>query len=104
MKGPQGFGLHGSSSTTGSIAEILSNHAKTIFVGNVILRIGFNLQDVNGSPMYPSMHVQTGTWFFTEQRAFTPQVPGHGSTHLFLWQALLDGQSEWTTHSGRQAT
>ena len=33
-----------------------------------------------------------------------PQVPGQGSTHLFLWQALFDGQSELTTHSGLQAT
>ena len=75
--------MHGSSSTTGSIAEKLASHANSFYI-NVILRLGFNLHDVNGSPMYPSMHVQTGTWFFTEQRAFTPQVPGHGSTHLFL--------------------
>ena len=36
--------------------------------------------------------------------ALIPQVPGQGSTHLFLWQALFDGQSELTTHSGLQAT
>lgn len=31
-----------------------------------------------------------------------PHVPGHGSTHLFLIQALIEGQSEFKTHSGRQ--
>lgn len=32
----------------------------------------------------------------------TPQRPGHGSWHFLLIQALLEGQSEFTTHSGRQ--
>ena len=54
--------------------------------------------------MYPSMQVQIGIWFLTLQMALTPQVPGHGSMHLFLWHALLEGQSELTTHSGLHAT
>lgn len=29
-----------------------------------------------------------------------PHVPGQGSLHLFRIQALLDGQSEFSTHSG----
>jgi len=31
-----------------------------------------------------------------------PQTPGQGSSHLFRLQALLDGQSWLSTHSGRQ--
>ena len=54
--------------------------------------------------MYPSKHVQVGMWFSTRQTALIPHVPGQGSTHLFLWHALLEGQSELTTHSGLQAT
>lgn len=34
--------------------------------------------------------------------AFWPQVPGHGSVHLFLTHALFEGQSEFKTHSGLQ--
>merc|ERR1711962_1037476 len=45
-----------------------------------------------------------GTWLLTLQIALTPQVPGQGSMHLFLWHALLEGQSECTTHSGLHAT
>ena len=33
--------------------------------------------------------------------AFTPQVPGHGSTHLLLEQACRRLQSELRIHSGR---
>jgi hypothetical protein len=43
-----------------------------------------------------------GIWFITEHSAFCPQVPGQGSTHLFLMQALSLGQSELSTHSGLQ--
>ena len=70
----------------------------------VYLRKGFNLHAVNGSPIYPSKQIHTGIWFRILQRALIPQSPGHGSIHLFLWHALLDGQSELTTHSGRHAT
>ena len=38
----------------------------------------------------------------TLHSAFIPQVPGQGSTHLLLTQALLRSQSELVTHSGRQ--
>lgn len=60
------------------------------------------LQYVNGSPVYPGMQVQEGKWLTTWQLAFWPQVPGQGSWHLFLMQALFEGQSELRTHSGRQ--
>ena len=48
--------------------------------------------------------MQVARWFLTLQMALIPQVPGHGSMHLFLWHALLEGQSELTTHSGLHAT
>ena len=70
----------------------------------VNLRIGLSLHAVNGSPIYPSTQVQEGMWFITLHWALIPHVPGQGSTHLFLWHALLEGQSELTTHSGLQAT
>lgn len=34
---------------------------------------------VNGSPMYPAMHVHVGTCIITEHVALIPQDPGHGS-------------------------
>ena len=65
---------------------------------------GFSLQETKGSPMYPSRQVHVAIWFFTLHWALIPQVPGQGSIHLFLWHALLDGQSELTIHSGLHAT
>lgn len=38
----------------------------------------------------------------TVHSAFWPQVPGQGSSHLFLMHALFLGQSLLRTHSGRQ--
>ena len=43
-----------------------------------------------------------GIWLRTRQYAFTPHKPGHGSWHLRLIQALSEGQSELTVHSGLQ--
>ena len=40
----------------------------------------------------------------TLHSALTPHNPGHGSTHLFLWHALSDGQSALMVHSGLHAT
>ena len=79
-----------------------ANNLVNIFI--VYLRKGFNLHAVNGSPIYPSKQIQTGIWFLILQRALIPHSPGQGSIHLFLWHALLEGQSELTTHSGRHAT
>lgn len=47
-------------------------------------------------------HVQTGKWLTTWHSAFWLQVPGHGSLHLFIMQALFETQSELTVHSGLQ--
>lgn len=66
------------------------------------LRLGTVLQYLNGSPVYPILQVQEGRWFTTWQSAFCPQVPGHGSWHLFRIHALSDAQSELITHSGLQ--
>lgn len=69
--GPQGLGSHGSSATTGSIA------------------IGFLLHAVNGSPMYPCMHVHDGMCESTLHTALVPHVPGQvvvmiGSVVLYV--------------------
>lgn len=36
------------------------------------------------------------------QLALFPQVPGHGSLHFWLMQALFKEHSELTVHSGLQ--
>lgn len=59
-------------------------------------------QNRYGSPWYPGKQSHRGKWLTVWQMAFVPQVPGQGSRHLFLTQALFDGQSEFKTHSGRQ--
>lgn len=59
---------------------------------------------MNGSPVYPVGQEQTGIWFTMSHWAFWPQVPGQGSKHLFLKQALSLGHSGLSTHSGRQAS
>lgn len=38
----------------------------------------------------------------TEHSAFWPQLPGQGSPHFILKQALSEGQSSFIAHSGRQ--
>lgn len=65
------------------------------------LRSGGNLlQYLNGSPVYPRMHVHEGKWFITWHKALSLHVPGQGSWHLLLMQALFEGQSDDKTHSG----
>lgn len=55
-----------------------------------------------GSPVRYSGHEHIGIWFETKHIADMPHVPGHGSWHLFLIQALFIAQSELTRHSGLQ--
>lgn len=81
--GPQGEGLHGSTT-----AGLTSG--------------GFGWQKVNGSPVKPSGHVHIGVWFITLQTALEPHEPGQGSLHISLMQAKLLGHSELTEHSGLQ--
>lgn len=64
--------------------------------------MGMILQYLKASPVYPGMQLHDGEWLITWQLAFVPQVPGQGSIHLFLMQALLEGHSELWTHSGLQ--
>ena len=73
------------------------------FVNDLPAR-GLSLQDVKGSPSYPGRHIHIAIWLLTLHWALIPQVPGQGSIHLFLWHALIEGQSELTTHSGLHAT
>lgn len=58
----------------------------------------------NAFPSIPLGHLHIETWLKTSQMALIPHVPGQGSTHLFLRQALSLGQSEFKTHSGRHST
>lgn len=52
-------------------------------------------------PDIPVGHAHIGMWLTTSHKAFSPHVPGQGSLHLFLMQALSFEQSEFKTHSGR---
>jgi hypothetical protein len=63
---------------------------------------GFGKQFENGSPVYPSGHVHTGTWLITAQFAPKPQEPGQGSLHFSFMQALLAAHSGLITHSDLQ--
>ena len=64
---------------------------------------GFTLtQLLKGSPVYPGGHWQMGLWLMTWHLALLPQVPGQGSAHFWLMQAVSWLQSELTTHSGLQ--
>ena len=64
--------------------------------------MGIKVQSLKASPVKPSGQEQIGMWLETEQIALIPQVPGQGSEHLFLIQALYIKQSLLTKHSGRQ--
>lgn len=64
------------------------------------LQIGRHLE--NGSPVKPGLQLHIGLWFTTWHKAFNPQVPGHGSIHFWLTQALFIEHSVEITHSGLQ--
>jgi len=66
------------------------------------LLIGIGEQAVNGSPVWPSLQVQIGTWLMTWQLALVPHDPGQGSRQRWRTQACWLGQSALSTHSGRQ--
>lgn len=46
--------------------------------------------------------MQYGLWLIVLHKAFSPQVPGHGSRHFWFEHALFGLQSESIEHSGRQ--
>jgi len=58
------------------------------------------VQRLNGSPVWPLLHVQIGIWLSTWQFAFKPHEPIHGSRHFWLMQANWLGHSALITHSG----
>lgn len=55
---------------------------------------------IKAFPFNPCGHLHMGIWLYTSHKAFWPQVPGHGSIHLFLMHALSWGHSLLRTHSG----
>lgn len=56
----------------------------------------------NGSPVKSGGQLHMGLWLTTLQVALNPHEPGQGSTHFWLLQACVRGQSELTMHSGLQ--
>lgn len=56
----------------------------------------------NALPCIPGGQLHIGMWALTSHSAFGAHVPGQGSLHLLLMQALSRLQSELRTHSGRQ--
>jgi len=64
--------------------------------------LGGTWHSLDGSPTYPSRQAHLGTWLRTLHTALIPQVPGQGSLHFWLMQALFDGHSLLRTHSGLQ--
>lgn len=76
---------------------------KTIFCSVLMTNVSpIMVQAAKGSPLRPWGHLQMGLWLTTEHSALTPQLPGQGSLHFWLTQALESSQSELTIHSGRQ--
>lgn len=57
---------------------------------------------VKGLPLYPGAQLQIGLWLTTIHFVFNPHGLGQGLIHLWSLHASWDGQSELTTHSGRQ--
>lgn len=110
--GPQGDGLQGSDAGGGDAVTLIKNKFEYKIVnlktGLMVSSMhylrggGFGKQLVNGSPVYPSGHVQTGVWFITLHCAPAPHDPGHGSLHFSLIQAKLLAHSALIRHSGRQ--
>lgn len=96
--GPQGFGWHGLRSISTRVNKWLEVH---LAQGSKYLLSATILHCRNGSPVKPDRQIQEGRWLITWHSALEPHVPGHGSTHLFLTQALFGGQSELSEHSGR---
>lgn len=64
------------------------------------LLIGWHI--TNGFPVYRFGQLQIGLCVTTIHFAPIPQVPIQGSRHFWLEHASVNGQSEFTVHSGRQ--
>jgi len=68
----------------------------------IIYNLHIWLHCTNALPVNPGGQLHIGLWLTTWHLALIPQVPGHGSRHFWLLQALLKMQSELTLHSGWQ--
>lgn len=82
--GPHGLGEHGWSFCRSGGVVGTSRHWK------------------NGSPVNPGGHVHVGICFETLHIAKLPQIPTHGSIHLYLTHANRSLQSSFTSHSRLQ--
>lgn len=68
--------------------------------GSNLLNRGMHL--VKGSPVNDSLQLQIGLWFLTTHIVLRPHALGQGSEHFCEIQALSNGHSALTTHSGLQ--
>lgn len=67
---------------------------------NVIPSMGWQL--IKALPVVPSGQVHIGIWLYTLHCAVCPHADIHGSSHLFLIQALFIAHSIFDKHSGLQ--
>lgn len=105
LLGPQGDGLQGftcACSKLGTMWFFLFSNFSVKITFFLLIIPSIVSQEMKALPAIPAGQEHMGIWFRTLQIAFLPQVPGHGSTHLFRTQALFKGQSLLRTHSGRQ--
>lgn len=79
--GPHGDGEHGKLRDGGGVG--ISRHSK------------------NGSPVNPTGQLHVGMCFETVHKAKLPQVPMHGSIHLYLTHDKRSLQSSLSSHSRR---
>lgn len=68
-----------------------------------VVRLWISWHDVDGFPVNPAKQLQYGEWLVTWHSELRPQTPTHGSWHFMLRHALVLGQSEFITHSGRHS-
>lgn len=84
--------------------KILYKHCPFSLWDKSYLRLGMHW--MKASPVCPSGQAQVAVWSLTKQMALRPQTApeAHGSMHFLSRQALSNGQSVLSTHSGWQPT
>ena len=97
---PHGEGLQGSTTSVGASAVNKHSYKSSFCNDHIDSRVVIRTQAVKASPVKPGSHRHCGTWFVTEQVAWWPHTPGHGSTQCCDTQAKWRGHSALTTHSG----
>lgn len=110
LLGPQGDGLQRSTAPSGSkkkhrIIQIEKRIKMKLIKIELLGYAPFEtIHRTKAFPDIPLGQLHIGTWLYTLQIAFCPQVPTQGSIHLLRTQALFWGQSLFWTHSGRQSS